>query len=85
MDVKPAPFSFAFASFHSYGTSLGGRFDDAERARYSRSGDRFWLLGCVALWLVYLVFAMRFFPPRTDCAAALSRRRRCLRTTRATG
>ena len=85
MDVKPAPFSFAFASFHSYGTSLGGRFDDAERARYSRSGDRFWLLGCVllflapslilftvkllvvacawfALWLVYLVFVIRFFP-----------------------
>ena len=80
-----ATFSFAFSSFHYYGASLGGRFDDGERAQYSRSGDRFWLLGCVllflapslilftvkllvvacawfTLWLVYLVFAMRFFP-----------------------
>jgi len=80
-----ATFSFAFSSFYYYGASLGGRIDDIERARYSRSGDRFWLLGCVllflapslilftvkllavacawfALWLVYLVFVMRFFP-----------------------
>jgi hypothetical protein len=78
-------FSFAFSSFYYYGASLGGRLDDVERARYSRQGDRFWLLGCVllflvpslilftigllvvasawfALWLVYLVFVMRFFP-----------------------
>ena len=78
-------FSFAFSSFYYYGASLGGRLDDVERARYSRRGDRFWLLGCVllflvpslilftigllvvasawfALWLVYLVFVMRFFP-----------------------
>ena len=36
-----ATFSFAFASFYYYGSSLGGRIDDAERARYSRGGDRF--------------------------------------------
>jgi len=80
-----ATFSFAFSSFYYYGASLGGRIDDAERAHYSRRGDRFWLLGCVllfltpslilftvgllvvaaawfALWLVYLVFVMRYFP-----------------------
>jgi len=39
-----ATFSFVFASLHYYGSSLGGRIDDAERARYSRRGDRFWLL-----------------------------------------
>lgn len=78
-------FSFAFSSFYYYGASLGGRLDEVERARYSRQGDRFWLLGCVllflvpslilftialwvvasvwfALWAVYLVFVMRFFP-----------------------
>ena len=80
-----ATFSFAFSSFYYYGASLGGRIDDAERAQYSRRGDRFWLLGCVllfltpslilftvglfavasawfALWLVYVVFVLRFFP-----------------------
>jgi hypothetical protein len=80
-----ATFSFAFSSFYYYGSSLGGRLDDAERARYSRRGDRFWLLGCIllflapslilftvgllvvacawfALWLVYLLFVIRFFP-----------------------
>jgi MFS family permease len=46
-----ATFSFAFASFYYYGSSLGGRIDDAERAQYSRRGDRFWLLGCVLLFL----------------------------------
>ena len=80
-----ATFSFAFASFYYYGASLGARIDDAERTRYSRRGDRFWLLGCVllflapslivftvrllavgsawfALWLVYLLFVIRYFP-----------------------
>ena len=47
-----ATFSFAFSSFYYYGASLGGRIDDAERARFSRRGDRFWLLGCVLLFLV---------------------------------
>jgi hypothetical protein len=47
-----ATFSFAFASFYYYGSSLGGgRIDDVERALYSRRGDRFWLLGCVLLFL----------------------------------
>ena len=80
-----ATFSFAFASFYYYGSSLGGQIDDAERVHYSRRGDRFWLLGCVllflvpclvlftvgllavasvwfALWLVYLLFVIRYFP-----------------------
>jgi hypothetical protein len=80
-----ATFSFAFASCYYYGASLGGSIDDAERAQYSRRGDRFWLLGCVllflapslilftvkllavasawfALWLVYLLFVIRYFP-----------------------
>lgn len=80
-----ATFSFAFSSFYYYGSSLGGRLDDVERATYSRRGDRFWLLGCIllflapslilftvgllvvacawfALWLVYLLFVIRFFP-----------------------
>jgi Flp pilus assembly protein TadB len=46
-----ATFSFAFASFYYYGASLSGRIDDAERTRYSSRGDRFWLLGCVLLFL----------------------------------
>jgi len=80
-----ATFSFAFSSFYYYGSSLGGRLEDMERATYSRRGDRFWLLGCIllflapslilftvgllvvacawfALWLVYLLFVIRFFP-----------------------
>jgi hypothetical protein len=46
-----ATFSFVFASFNYYASSLGGRIDDAERARYSRRGDRFWLLGYTLLLL----------------------------------
>jgi len=80
-----ATFSFVFASVYYYGSSLGSRMDDAERARYSRRGDRFWLLGYTllflnpslilfsvgllaagsawfALWLVYLLFVIRYFP-----------------------
>jgi hypothetical protein len=80
-----ATFSFVFASLNYYCVSLGGRFSDADRARYSRRGDRFWLLGytllflapCVilfaiglravgavwlALWVVYLIFVIRYFP-----------------------
>jgi hypothetical protein len=80
-----ATFSFVFASFHYYCSSLGGRIDDAERVLYSRRGDRFWLLGSIllfldpslilfsigllavgsvwfALWLVYLLFVIRYFP-----------------------
>ena len=80
-----ATFSFVFAAFYYYGSSLGGRVDDAERDRYSRRGDRFWLLGIIllfvdpslilfsvgllvvgstwfALWLVYVLFVIRYFP-----------------------
>ena len=46
-----ATFSFTFASFYYYCASLGGRFNDAERALYSRRGDRFWLLGYSLLFL----------------------------------
>jgi hypothetical protein len=80
-----ATFSFVFASFYYYCSSVGSRIDDAERALYSRRGDRFWLLGYTllfldpslilltigllvvgsawfALWLVYLLFVIRYFP-----------------------
>src|SRR5207247_11311182 len=40
-----ATFSFVFASFFYYASSLGARIDDAERARYARRADRFWVLG----------------------------------------
>ena len=46
-----ATFSFVFASFFYYGSSLGGRIADAERAVYAQRGDRFWLLGCTLLFL----------------------------------
>jgi hypothetical protein len=56
-----ATFSFAFASFYYYGASLRGRIDDAERAQYSRRGDRIWLLGCVLLFLApsLILFTVR--------------------------
>ena len=56
-----ATFSFAFASFYYYGSSLGGRIDDVERAQYSLRGDRFWLLGCVLLFLApsLILFTVR--------------------------
>jgi hypothetical protein len=56
-----ATFSFAFASFYYYGASLGGRIDDAERTRYARRGDRFWLLGCILLFLApsLILFTVR--------------------------
>ena len=46
-----ATFSFVFATFHYYGSSLGNLIDDAERARYARRGDRFWLVGSTLLFL----------------------------------
>ncbi len=47
-----ATFSFVFATFHFYCASSGGRFDEAERARLMRRGDRLWLLGYLLLFLV---------------------------------
>jgi hypothetical protein len=46
-----ATFSFVFASFYYYWSSLDSRIDDAERSLYSRRGDRFWLLGYTLLLL----------------------------------
>lgn len=80
-----ATFSFVFASLYYYGASLGSRTAEAERARFSRRGDRFWLAGYtmlflapslilfsvrllavgsvwLALWLIYGIFVIRFFP-----------------------
>jgi hypothetical protein len=56
-----ATFSFAFASFYYYGASIGGRIEDSTRTRYSRRGDRFWLLGCVLLFLApsLILFTVR--------------------------
>ncbi len=91
-----ATFSFVFASFYYYGSSLGSRIDDAERAVYSRRGDRFWLLGYTllfldpslilfsvglyvvgsawfALWLVYVLFVIRYFPRVQTAPSASSR------------
>jgi hypothetical protein len=79
-----AAFAFVFASLSYYGASLG-HFHDHERTRYSRRGDRCWLLGYtllfldpslilfsvglvtvgavwLVLWVVYVVFVMRYFP-----------------------
>jgi len=47
-----ATFSFVFATFHYYGSSLAGRVGDADRLRYALRGDRFWLLGYTLLFLV---------------------------------
>ena len=44
-------FSFVFASFYYYCSSLGDRVDGGERATFSRRGDRFWLVGCILLFL----------------------------------
>lgn len=56
-----ATFAFAFSSFYYYGASLDGRIDDPERARYSRRGDHFWLLGCILLFLApsMILFTVR--------------------------
>jgi hypothetical protein len=49
--IGMATFSFVFASLYYYGASLGSRIADDERARFSRRGDRFWLLGYTLLFL----------------------------------
>ena len=46
-----ATFSFVLTTFYYYGASLTGRFDEAQRAVYSRRGDRFWLVGYSLLLL----------------------------------
>jgi hypothetical protein len=56
-----ATFSFVFASFFYYCSSLGSRFNDVERALYSRRADRFWLLGYSLLFLAptLILFSVR--------------------------
>jgi hypothetical protein len=49
--IAVATFSFVFASFYYYGSSLRTWLGEAERARYYRWGDRFWLLGHTLLFL----------------------------------
>jgi hypothetical protein len=49
--MSVATFSFVFASFYYYGSSLTDRIDEAERHRASYRGDRFWLLGSSLLFL----------------------------------
>jgi len=91
-----ATFSFVFASFYYYGSSLGAGIDDADRTLSSRRGDRFWLLGYsllflqpslilflvglrgvgatwFTLWLVYVLFVIRYFP-RIKAARTVSTR-----------
>ena len=56
-----ATFSFVFASFYYYCSSLAGRFRDSDRARYSRRADRFWLFGYILLFLApsLVLFSIR--------------------------
>jgi hypothetical protein len=58
-----ATFSFVFASFYYYCASVGSRVDDSEGARYSRKGDRFWLLGYTLLFLApcLILFTVALF------------------------
>jgi hypothetical protein len=46
-----ATFSFVLASFHYYGSSLGGRVDATARATFARRGDALWVLGYALLFL----------------------------------
>ena len=44
-------FSFVFAAYYYYGSSLRDRIADADRDRYAASGDRLWLLGSTLMFL----------------------------------
>ena len=46
-----ATFSFVFSSIYYYCSSLGDRFNDADRATYSQRADRIWLAGYTLLFL----------------------------------
>ena len=56
-----ATFSFTFASFYYYCSSLGDRIAERERAMFSWRGDRFWLLGYTLLFLTpsLILFSIR--------------------------
>ena len=58
-----ATFSFVFASFYYYASSIGSRIDAAERVVFSRRADRFWLLGFTLLFLdpSLILFSIRLF------------------------
>jgi hypothetical protein len=58
-----ATFSFVFSSFYYYWSSLGGHIADAERALYSRRGDRFWLVGYILLFFApsLILFSIGLF------------------------
>jgi MFS family permease len=62
-----ATFSFAFASFFYYGASMTDRIEDVARSQYGRRGDRFWLLGCVLLFLTpsLILFTVGLFAVAT--------------------
>ena len=47
-----ATFSFVFASFLYYGSSVGARIGEEERTQAARRADRLWLLGYTLLFLV---------------------------------
>jgi hypothetical protein len=47
-----ATFSFVFAAFAYYGSSLASRVAETERLRLARNGDALWLLGYTLLFLV---------------------------------
>ena len=49
--IGVATFSFVFASFYYYASSLDSRIAEDERALYARRGDGFWLLGYTLLFL----------------------------------
>src|SRR5262245_9434763 len=57
-----ATFSFVFASFYYYCSSVG-RIGDAERALDARRADRFWLIGYTLLFLdpSLVLFSVRLF------------------------
>jgi hypothetical protein len=46
-----ATFSFVFASFSYYCSSLGTPIADVDPALHFRRGDRYWLFGCTLLFL----------------------------------
>jgi hypothetical protein len=56
-----ATFSFTFASFYYYCSSLGDRINDRVRAMFSWRADRFWLLGYTLLFLTpsLILFSIR--------------------------
>jgi hypothetical protein len=58
-----ATFSFTFASFFYYCSSLGDRINDFDRAQYAWRGDRFWLLGYTFLFLTpsLILFSIGLF------------------------